>query len=216
MRDWRILAPLTLSTSWQIIPITLPARTIVLQCRTAVDVLLAHQSDGTDYWTLKAGTTLAIDMDGARFASAADSTNLITNGTFTGDADDWTFDVAVYTYNANTMLKDANGVGVLSQPISSFIPDRTYQVNVTVSGYADNGFTVAIGDGGESQTIASDASHRAYVIAGRTTTGLLEFTPAAANARYTLDAITVYRVDGLCILAKVAADTPTLEITALL
>lgn len=214
MRTSRILTPLTLSTAWQIVPITVPARALALQCRTAVDVLFCHHTDDVKYWTLKSGGSLTLDLEGTKYASAVEATNLISNGTFTGGQDFWTVDETAWTYGANVMVKDANGTGVISQPLSSFTPDRTYGVTLTMSGYAVTGLTARIGGGDVSATMASNATHTQYVIAGRTATGLLELVPASLG-RFTVDAVEVYALAGPVLLAKVAGGTPTLEIMAL-
>jgi len=214
MRTNRILTPLTLSTAWQIIPITVPALALALQCRTAVDVLLCHHTDDVKYWTLKSGSSLMLDLDGAKYADAAETTNLITNGTFTGGQDFWTVDETAWTYGGNLIAKDADGTGVISQPLSSFTPGRPYKVVLTMSGYTVTGLTARVGGGDVSATMASDATHTQHVIAGKTETGLLELVPANAG-RFSVDAVEVYALIGPAILAKVAAGTPVLEIMTL-
>ena len=216
MRKCRVLTPLTLSTSWQIIPINVPARALVFQCRTAVDALLCTHTDNIKYWTLKSGSSLILDVEGTKYAYAAESTNLIVNGTFTGGSDPWTVSATEWTYGGNLMAKDADGVGVISQPVSTLISDAVYVVTLTMSGYAVSGLAVKVGGGDASATMASDAAHTQYVIAGSTVTGLLELVPTAAASRFSVDTVLVYLVTGPVLLAKVAAGTPTLEIMALI
>jgi len=45
---------------------------------------------------------------------------MLTNGTFTGSAADWTVGAA-WTYNANAVDKDADGVTTLSQVAGSMV-----------------------------------------------------------------------------------------------
>jgi hypothetical protein len=217
MRVSRILTPLTLSTAWQIVPITVPAKALALQCRTAVDVLFCNHTDDVKYWTLKSGSSLTLDLEGTKYASAVEATNLISNGTFTGSQAFWTVDETAWTWNVVTdkIEKDADGTGVISQPLSSFTPDRIYQVNLTMSTYTVTGLTVRVGGGDVSATMASDAAHIQYVIAGRTATGLLELVPANLG-RFIVDAVSVYALAGPALLAKVGVGTPTLEIMALI
>ena len=214
MRVNRILTPLTLSTSWQIIPLSVPAKSLALQCRTAVDVLLCHHTDDVRYWTLKVGSALTLDLEGTDYADAPESTNLISNGTFTGGQDYWTVDETAWTYGGNLIAKDADGTGVISQPLSSFTPDRVYKVILTMSGYTVTGLTARIGGGDVSATMASDATHTQYVIAGRTASGLLELVPANLG-RFSVDTVIVYAITGPALFAKVAAGTPVLELMAL-
>lgn len=210
----RIITPLTLSTSWQPVPISVPAKSVALQCRTAVDVLLCHHTDDVQYWTIKANQVVSMDLDGQNYLPTVGATNLISNGTFTGGAERWTYDDTDWSYALNAMDKDADGTGTLYQALSAFTPGHVYQVTIVMSNYTVTGLTAAIAGGDSGVTMASNATHTQWLISGRTTTGLLVLTPANAG-RFTVDSITVYHMANPILLAKVASGTPTLEIMAL-
>lgn len=211
MKIAKALTPLSLTTTWQLIPITSPAKSVAIQCRTAVDVLLAHQTNG-DYWTLKSGQSLILDTDGSKFASAADSTNQILNGTFTGDAANWTL-TSGWAYSSNTLAKSGDGITVASQPMV-VISGKLYKVGFTMSGYSVSGLQLRVGGGTLSEVMAADAAFTEFVIGGNSSQ-LFELVPSANASRFSVDGITVYRVDGAYLLAKVATSTAVLEILAL-
>lgn len=60
--------------------------------------------------------------------------NLVTNGTFTGNADDWALENAVY--DANTALfDDASPVGSYIEQVISLSEGSTYEAKFTIADY---------------------------------------------------------------------------------
>jgi len=57
---------------------TLRVETVILQCRSAIDVKFSDVSAGTNYFTIKSGQSLAVDVSGKSgiigYAEAASST----------------------------------------------------------------------------------------------------------------------------------------------
>ena len=211
MRITRVLAPISLNTAYVPVIIALPAFSVAMQARTAADVYLAHESCG-NYWTLKSGSSISFDLEGKPLANVAESTNLVTNGTFTGGADEWTFGDAGVHYNANNVIKDGAGTLGISQAIT-LTPGDLYKVVVTMSGYGTSGLNITLGGGTAGETIASDATHTQYLIAGRSSS-LLLFTPVGTASRWTLDAVALYRMNSPFLIAK-AGGAVTLEVVAL-
>lgn len=212
MRITRVLAPISLNTLYVPVTVALPAFSVALQARTAADVYLAHESCG-NYWTLKSGSSISFDLEGKPLANVAESTNLVTNGTFTGAANEWTFGDAGVHYNANNVIKDGAGTLGIYQAISAMVAGDLYKIVVTMSGYGTSGLNISVGGGNAGETIASDATHTQYLIAGRTSKDLL-FTPVATGSRWTLDAVEVYHMNAPFLIAK-AGGAVTLEVVAL-
>lgn len=52
----------TLSTSFQKIVLNQKVNSILIQCRTAVDIYIDEDNSGTDYFTIKAGSALTLDL----------------------------------------------------------------------------------------------------------------------------------------------------------
>ena len=212
MRITRVLPPISLNTLYVPVVAAVPAFSVALQARTAADVYLAHESGG-NYWTLKSGSSISFDLEGKPLWNAAEATNLVSNGTFTGAAGEWTFGDAGVHYNSNNVIKDGAGTLGISQAIPALVQGELYKVIVTMSGYGTSGLNISIGGGNAGETIASDATHTQYLIAGRTDKVLL-FTPVGTASRWTLDAVELYRMNAPFLIAK-AGGAVTLEIIAL-
>lgn len=212
MRITKVLAPVGLNTAYVPVVVGVPAFSVALQARTAADAYLAHETTG-NYWTLKSGSSISFDLEGKPLWNVADATNLVTNGTFTGAAAEWTFGDAGVHYNANNVIKDGAGTLGISQSLSGMVPGELYKVVVIMSGYGTSGLNITLGGGNAGETLASDATHTQYLIAGRTNQ-LILFTPVGTASRWTLDGVEVYHMNSPFLLAK-AGGAVTLEIIAL-
>jgi hypothetical protein len=212
MRITRVLAPISLNTLYVPVVVGVPAFSVALQARSAADAYLAHETTGS-YWTLKSGSSISFDLEGRPLWNVAEATNLVKNGTFTGDAMYWTFGDAGVHYNANNVIKDGAGTLGISQTIDDLIPGDLYKVVVTMSGYGTSGLNITIGGGSAGETLASDATHTQYLLAGRSSSDLL-FTPVGTGSRWTLDTIELYHMSSPFLLAK-AGGAVTLEVIAL-
>jgi hypothetical protein len=116
--------------------------------------------------------------------------DLVTNGTFTGSGAGWTFDAVDWTYNANAMDKDADGVGTLAQTLAITAGLR-YLITLTVTACTVGSFTTTLGGATSTTTVSSNGTY--YLSIKTTTTGNLIFTPSD-DARFTIDTISVYQV----------------------
>lgn len=116
----------------------------------------------------------------------------VTNGTFTGNANDWTL-AAGWTYNANAVDKDGDGVGTLSQAagdmVTPIVVGGTYTIQFTISNHTVG--TVTPTCGGETLGVRSSDGTFSEEFTATTTDGLA-FTPTN-TARFTIDTITIYR-----------------------
>ena len=70
---------------------------------------------------------------------------LVTNGTFTGNADGWTLGTG-WAYGTNNVVATA-ATGDVTQPISGLISGATYQASYTISGYVDGSYALRIYNG---------------------------------------------------------------------
>lgn len=216
MKDIKIIDNLTLSAvNWT--PIAFGGKAIhelVMQLRSAADCYIAWPTDVTKYITLKSGNEFRSDFEGRNFITPSLGDDLVTNGTFTGSADDWTVSLAEWTYAANAIDKDADGVGVISQDIA-VTAGKCYKLTYDITAMAVASITPSFG--GTSGTVRSaTGSFVDYIIAANST-GDLIFTPADL-ARFTLDNVTLKEVTNYAnampnmLLVLAAAATPVLEI----
>lgn len=191
MQKATVHASMTLNAN-SFIPIDLgflALRTLTIQVRSANDAYIATNPDGTNYWTLKSGTTMTFDLGGG-VLDVAEGSELLTNGTFTGSADNWTFDVADWTYNANAIDKDQDGVTTLSQ-VPVLVAGALYKLSYVVSGAGFVGnLTPSVG-GKDTTERTATGSYTDYVFATNATSGVI-FTPTNLS-RFTLDTISLKR-----------------------
>ena len=206
-----VITELTLSTVWQRVSIPRVCKAACLQVRTAVDALFTHETDGR-YWTLKSGSVLNFGLEGYSARNQLDTTDLVKNGAFTGNADLWTVPAAPWTYNANKVDKDADGVTPLSQIILGLIPGNLYAIVCTISNWTVESVKARLGGGNLSEAMGADGTFTQFLIAGAAS-ALLEFVPTNAS-RFSIDTISMVRVIEPFLLAKAGA-TPVLEIIIL-
>src|SRR3989338_9430576 len=127
-------------------------------------------------------------------------TEKVTNGTFTGAATSWTLGTG-WAYSANTVTKNADGTGTLSQTsaamATALVPGETYALTFTVSSLTVGSFVPSVG-GQTLQTIyfrstTGSGTFTQYFVA--TSTADLVFTPTNTS-RFTLDTISVKKITG--------------------
>ncbi|MCX6766644.1 MAG: tail fiber domain-containing protein, partial [Candidatus Moranbacteria bacterium] len=138
-----------------------------------------------------------LNVSGGDFnLTAGYGTEKVTNGSFTGNASDWTL-TAGWAYNSNNVWHNANGVTTMSQtPIGGTVAGETYKVTYTVSGWTVGTVTPQVG-GVNGVARGANGTYTDYIIA--TTTGNLIFTPTN-TARFTIDDLSVTKVtNGLAI-----------------
>lgn len=192
MKNFEILTSIAVGTYWKVIDLgTRAVGNLLLQCRTAADILLSsHPGIVDSYLILKSGTHLTFEPDGANvFISRGDE--LLTNGGFTGGYSGWTLaDEDNWTPNANAMDKDADGTDALSQAFGSVAGD-IYELTYTLSG---GGFVAGVTPsiGGTSGTKQAAIGTYTECIEAADATGLV-FTPDNAS-RFTLDTVSVKKL----------------------
>ncbi len=189
----------------------IPAASVTLQCRTAVDVLLAISPTPVTnaYLTLKSGTSYSYDCNGLPLG-AIRGADLVSNGGFvdgltgwTCDLDDWTLDVGNHNVD-----KDANGITTLSQAACLATIGSTYEIVYTLSGWSVDTVTASFG-GINGVARGANAEWKEYVKATGTTA--LTFTPTDTS-RFTIDDIAVYPLTGNMLFAKSSSGAVYLEI----
>jgi len=187
---------------------------ILLQCRTAVDVLLSNDpTPAQAYMTLKAGSSLVIEPEGKPIGAQRGATK-VTNGTFTGAATGWTLGTA-WQYDTNKASKFQAGTTTLSQSTCAGVVDEVYEIVWTISSYATDTITASLG-GVNGVARGADGTWKEYMKATATTA--LAFTPTNTNV-CKVDDVAVYKLTGtssLMLFAKAASGTPYLEISYLI
>lgn len=114
----------------------------------------------------------------------------VTNGTFTGSATGWTVGSG-WAYSSNTMTKNANGTGTLSQNISVVLGDE-YYVSFVISSMTVSSVTVTLG----GQTLGTITANGTYTYrVAPTSTANLVFTPTNTS-RFTIDTVSVKALTG--------------------
>ncbi len=117
---------------------------------------------------------------------------LVTNGTFTGSAASWTYDPVDWTYDAvdNAMDKDADGVGVLNQPVTHVI-GKQYLLSFIISNWTIGTVTPTFG-GIAGTAVGADGTY--YQVFTPTTAGDLIFIPTNTS-RFTIDTISIFEIN---------------------
>ena len=115
-----------------------------------------------------------------------DNVDIVINGTFTGDTD-WTKGVG-WTWAANTMTKNGDGIGVLT-PAVALTPTAgiVYEIEYTISAWSVGGVTVSFG----GVTCPTRSANGTYIeVVKATSNATLNFTPSNTS-RFTLDDVSV-------------------------
>lgn len=166
---------------------------IGLQCRTANDIYISNTANGTNYWTLKSGNTIIMDLngnmlevyEGDEFVSGGGFANAGQFALWTCDLDDWTYDAVDLNVD-----KDADGTTTLSQAFAGVI-GATYKLVHKLTACTVEGETPTLfGTAGVARTTA--ATFTEYIIAADATTGIV-ITPTNIS-RFTIDDISVKRI----------------------
>lgn len=122
------------------------------------------------------------------FGAVQYAANLITNGTFTGSATGWTLGTG-WAYSSNTVLKNADGDGTLSQTLAIQAGSK-YVLTYTVSARTVGSVTPSCG-GVTLSTRSANGTYTEEFTA--VSTADLVFTPTT-TARFTIDNVICYRV----------------------
>lgn len=164
-----------------------------------------YGTDGYTLTSLKSSTSLitgAIPVQSyAQYFSSLGS-DLVTNGSFTGNAAGWTL-TSGWTYNSNAVDKDSDGTTTLSQDIGADISFGAWLVTYTISNYSVGSVTPQIGTDVGS-TMNADGTYSTYIYSQNG--GNLIFTPTN-TARFTIDTISVKRV--LATIDVIGGSNPT-------
>ena len=137
----------------------------------------------------------------------------LTNGTFTGNADNWTLGTG-WNYVSNKVRKNEDGTGTLSQPLANMVTPivvgEYYTLSYVISTYAVGTVTPTIA-GVTLDTVGASGTHKQTFQALNTND--LTFTPTN-DARFYIDTISLQKISGRIIggslwLDGVAGSTPT-------
>ena len=125
-------------------------------------------------------------------------TEKITNGTFTGSASSWTLGTG-WAYSANTVVKNADGTGTLSQTSAAMatplVAGEVYALEFTVSSMTVGSFTPSVGgETGIAITyVSATVGDTFQQIFTATSTADLIFTPSNTS-RFTIDNISLKKI----------------------
>jgi len=208
MKGFEIVTPISLATYWKVIDLeTRAIGSILLQARTSADVLLSTLPC-VSYFTLKKDTSLVFEPEGSQL-SVARGDELLTNGTFTGNADGWTMDLDDWTYAGNAVDKDQDGTTLLYQVVGAE-QGSIYELTYTLSGAGwVAGVTPSLGGvSGTKQTAVG--TYTECITCGDVLGGALLFTPDNAS-RFTIDDISLKKLSRAKLFAYAAAAV-TLEV----
>lgn len=122
---------------------------------------------------------------------------LLTNGTFTGNATGWTVPFG-WAYSANTVVHSSNGTGALqpSTALTTVIVGFEYQYSIDISSMTVGTATLAVG--GVTLAITANGTYTKKFVA--TSNANLTITPTS-TARFTVDNISLKRLSGGAIYA---------------
>ena len=119
-----------------------------------------------------------------------ESSDLVTNGTFTGSAAGWTLG-AGWAYAANAVTLTAN-TGILSQDMVGLITDlREYIIRFTVSAVTGTPALVAKLGGASTSVITAAGTYSIIIVCDNLDT-LLKFSDNTGTATYTIDNVELY------------------------
>lgn len=121
-------------------------------------------------------------MGGGAGLTCSWGSNVVVNGTFTGNANNWTLG-AGWAYTANTV--QSTGDGTLSQTVS-VSASQIWRISYDIPTYLAGTVTVSIG-GTNGTARSSSGTHTEDITASGA--GNLIFTPAV-GANFTLDNVT--------------------------
>jgi hypothetical protein len=117
--------------------------------------------------------------------------DLVTNGSFTGNATGWTLGTG-WAYNSNNVAKSSDGTGTLTQAVTTVVGQR-YSLRISFGAYGSTTGTATVTiTGGTTLTMApklrSVARIYEYTFTARSTTSTITITPTNTS-RFTLDDI---------------------------
>lgn len=192
MRQSKVLTSMALSAT-HYLPIDLgylALSSLVLQCRTAKDILFCTDGQGTDYFTLKSGTSLSLDLEGGVLDINTGS-ELVTNGACANPGTGWTFTVGQWAFGGSKALHVTGNTGALTQTMTDLLTVGGLYVLSYDLTYNTAGITPSIGGVTLTKRTAT-ASYVEYFYAV-STAKVLTFTPDNTSIS-DLDNISLKRV----------------------
>lgn len=176
MRQAKSLAAMALN-AYSFIPIDLgyvALSSVVLQCRTAKDVYISTDPQGTNYFTLKSGTSLSLDLEGGVLDINAGS-ELVTNGACGNPGTGWTFTGGQWSFAGGNMLHVTGNTGACTQTLVDLLTVGALYLLAYDLTYNTAGITPSIGGVTLTKRTAT-ATYYEYLSAV-TTARVLTFTP---------------------------------------
>lgn len=114
------------------------------------------------------------------------SSELLTNGTFTGSASGWSVGSG-YAYSSNSVSHTSNGTAPISQTPSTNYAGHEYVVTYTISAWTVGTVTPSLG-GVTGTAVSANGTYTERFVT--TSTATLSFTPSN-TARFTIDSVSV-------------------------
>jgi hypothetical protein len=128
----------------------------------------------------------------AVFDLATLGVDVLTNGTFTGSATGWTLGTG-WAYSANTVVKNADGTGTLTQALTGLTIGSVYVLTYTISAWTVGTITPSMPTAAYTYNnrVANGTYQETFIATATTET--LTFTPSN-TARFTIDTISLKKV----------------------
>lgn len=142
-------------------------------------------------------TAAAGENSGNLFITTGEATvglgsNLVTNGTFTGNANGWTLNTG-WAYSSNNVLHTAGNTGTLKQTLTGLAASTEYIVGLNIGGTAGT-VEVQLGDVYDAETISAGLGSISFFLNTDTIVdNSITITPDT-NFNGTIDSVTVQSV----------------------
>lgn len=119
-----------------------------------------------------------------------EGSEIVTNGTFTGNATGWTL-ASGWAYSSNAVNHTGTGTGTLTRAVT-IKKGSSYVLQFTLSSYTSGTLTASVG-GETMQAVTAAGTYRFKFTATATTT--LAFTPSGTSV-YTIDNVSIKELSG--------------------
>lgn len=150
---------------------------------TYVYVLTAANTNGL---TFTPTNTARLALDKISLRDVTSASEQLTNGTFTGNANDWTL-ASGWAYNSNAVDKNAGGTGTLAHNTFAAVAGHTYRLTYVISNWTAGSVQPRIGSQGGA-SVGANGTY-AELITAYDTAGF-SFTPTD-DARLTVDNVSI-------------------------
>lgn len=126
--------------------------------------------------------------------SGSVGSELLTNGTFTGSAAGWTVPAGM-AYSANTVVKNADGTGALTQALTNMDIGGMYVITYSITVHSAGTVVLSLPSNGITFNYQDGNYTATEVFMATSATDTLTFTPSN-TARFTIDTISLKKITG--------------------